>query len=565
MKRHAILGATLLGTAVVAYQSSVNLQATTPGTPQNGHLNISGTAKAGAVVGYSSLPDGIAYGGDFRSVSTSGRGVLGNASATSGVTYGGLFQSFSTSGRGVAGIAAATSGFSVGGFFTSASTDGKGVQGSATASSGVTYGVFGSSSSPNGYGVWSQGRMHATGVISGNGSGLTAVNADLLDGLNSTAFLQSIPNPLVLSGSQAAATIISGSNTSTTNFSSGVMGQSLGTSGTLYGIYGQNASSAGAGVYGEATSLTGNAYGGIFTSPSTSGRGLLGQATATTGLAIGGRFTTLSIDGRGVWATANAATGPTYGGVFESSSPAGTGLYGGAMAEAGPTFGVYGQVLSDEGTGVLGVSSQPVAGGKGVVGLNLSAVGGYGVYGEAEGFGGFAVYAKGKFGASGTKAFRIDDPRDPENRYLLHYSSESPEPQNFYNGIVKTNAQGEAWVELPSYFEDINRDFRYTLTVIEDSDSDQFVQAKVAKKITRNRFKIRTSAPNVEVSWEVKALRNDLWIRKYGAPVEVEKPAREKGTYQHPELYGLGPERGMNYDPRMAREPIKPTPDQMRR
>jgi hypothetical protein len=31
-------------------------------------------------------------------------------------------------------------------------------------------------------------------------------------------------------------------------------------------------------------------------------------------------------------------------------------------------------------------------------------------------------------------------------------------------------------------------------------------------------------------------------------PVEVEKQGREKGTYQHPELYGLSAEMGMNYD-----------------
>ena len=33
-----------------------------------------------------------------------------------------------------------------------------------------------------------------------------------------------------------------------------------------------------------------------------------------------------------------------------------------------------------------------------------------------------------------------------------------------------------------------------------------------------------------------------------GAPVEVEKQDLERGTYQHPELYGQPPEMGMNYD-----------------
>lgn len=30
-------------------------------------------------------------------------------------------------------------------------------------------------------------------------------------------------------------------------------------------------------------------------------------------------------------------------------------------------------------------------------------------------------------------------------------------------------------------------------------------------------------------------------------PVEVGKQGREKGTYQHPEFYGLSAEKGMNY------------------
>ncbi len=45
------------------------------------------------------------------------------------------------------------------------------------------------------------------------------------------------------------------------------------------------------------------------------------------------------------------------------------------------------------------------------------------------------------------------------------------------------------------------------------------------------------AAPNAKVSWEVKALRNDRWVQKNGAPVEVEKSGPEKGTYQHPDLY----------------------------
>jgi hypothetical protein len=61
----------------------------------------------------------------------------------------------------------------------------------------------------------------------------------------------------------------------------------------------------------------------------------------------------------------------------------------------------------------------------------------------------------------------------------------------------------------------------------------------VVQKVHDGEFVIRTSAPRVEVYWEVKARRNDLWVRKHGAPVEPDKPTHESGKYQRPELYGL--------------------------
>ena len=53
--------------------------------------------------------------------------------------------------------------------------------------------------------------------------------------------------------------------------------------------------------------------------------------------------------------------------------------------------------------------------------------------------------------------------------------------------------------------------------------------------------------PGAKVSWEVKSLRNDLRMRLHGAPVEREKTGPERGKYQHPEYYGLGPEMGMDH------------------
>jgi hypothetical protein len=65
----------------------------------------------------------------------------------------------------------------------------------------------------------------------------------------------------------------------------------------------------------------------------------------------------------------------------------------------------------------------------------------------------------------------------------------------------------------------------------------------------------------VKVSWEVKALRNDLWVRNRAEPVEVAKQGVEKGTYQHPELYGLSAEMGMDYAVERERTLHTPSPD----
>jgi len=43
--------------------------------------------------------------------------------------------------------------------------------------------------------------------------------------------------------------------------------------------------------------------------------------------------------------------------------------------------------------------------------------------------------------------------------------------------------------------------------------------------------------PGLKVSWQVTAARHDAYAEAYGSPVEVEKPADERGHYLHPELF----------------------------
>lgn len=141
-------------------------------------------------------------------------------------------------------------------------------------------------------------------------------------------------------------------------------------------------------------------------------------------------------------------------------------------------------------------------------------------------------------------SFKIDDPLDPANKYLSHSYVESPDMKNIYDGTVITDESGMAVVCLPKYFEALNRDFRYQLTVI-----GQFAQAIVARKITNNRFVIRTSKPNVEVSWQVTGVRHDAYADAHRIVVEQTKPPHERGKYLHPELFGAPEEQGVNYLP----------------
>jgi hypothetical protein len=83
----------------------------------------------------------------------------------------------------------------------------------------------------------------------------------------------------------------------------------------------------------------------------------------------------------------------------------------------------------------------------------------------------------------GGGGFRIDHPGDPENKYLTHSYVESDDRLNVYSGNVTTDANGDTTVGLPDYFEALNQDFRYQLTVI-----GQFAQSMVAEEIRNNRF-----------------------------------------------------------------------------
>lgn len=126
-------------------------------------------------------------------------------------------------------------------------------------------------------------------------------------------------------------------------------------------------------------------------------------------------------------------------------------------------------------------------------------------------------------------------------------------PFDVYSGNVTLDGNGNATVELPAYFEEINKEFRYQLTPI----GAPAPNLHVAEKIRNNSFRMAGGQAGLEVSWRVEAVRNDLWVRQHGTPVEMEKSGERRGKYLHPELYGMTRESGIitSSIPSIARNP----------
>lgn len=115
-------------------------------------------------------------------------------------------------------------------------------------------------------------------------------------------------------------------------------------------------------------------------------------------------------------------------------------------------------------------------------------------------------------------SFKIDDPIDPEHKVLQHSFVESPDMMNIYNGIVVLDHNGEAQVDLPPYFEALNRDFRYQLTPL-----GGYAPLFVSSEIKANSFRVAGGTPGLRVSWTVTGIRHDSYANEHRIPVESPK------------------------------------------
>jgi hypothetical protein len=144
---------------------------------------------------------------------------------------------------------------------------------------------------------------------------------------------------------------------------------------------------------------------------------------------------------------------------------------------------------------------------------------------------------------AGTKDFLIDHPLDPANKFLYHTSIESSEAINVYTGNILLDAERQAVVQLPDWFEALNTDFRYQLTAVGAPAPSLYI----AQEVTDNQFRIAGGTPGIKVSWQVTGVRHDAFAMAHPARVEVDKPARERGYYIHPQVYGAPEEKQIEW------------------
>jgi hypothetical protein len=302
------------------------------------------------------------------------------------------------------------------------------------------------------------------------------------------------------------------------------------------------------GVYG----LTWSGHG--VAGSSNSGYGVLGESLSNYGV-LGGSY-----HGYGMYGISERNHG-----VYGESRTFGVGvvgrsLYGDGVDGYGYTgYGVQG--VSYYASGVYGHSDRA----DGVFGHSYY---GSGVYGHSEeGYGiyattgvGLAAYLKGDVTITGNivkagGAFKIDHPLDPANKYLCHSFVESPDMKNVYDGVVILDDKGEAEIELPDWFDALNKDFRYQLTAIGAPGPNLYIAEEISDKTTNytsnnnknSSFKIAGGTSGMKVSWQVTGIRKDPWANANRIEVEDDKSAEERGYYLHPDLYGQPEEKGISH------------------
>jgi hypothetical protein len=393
--------------------------------------------------------------------------------------------------------------------------------------------------------------VNATGVL-GIGAGTEAGVA----GINNFSATSNVPAGPGVFGSSEFGTGVSASSTEGTGVSASST-EGTGVSASSVNSTGVNGTSqSGVGVSASTQNANQNAIFGINTAagPATApvnaiagcgvwghtkvqgGTGVVGStepdvtATGVLGIGNGNGDGVLGVAGPppehtsqvGLWAGVHGVAGTgidSFAGLFDGDVEINGDL------ELSGDLDVAGTVTSTPSSGLAGLFNGPIR-------INSSSALEGSVFGmDVEINGGLQVV--GDLTVSGTivkgsGGFQIDHPLDPASKYLVHSFVESPDMKNVYDGVAVADSLGEVSVELPAYFDALNKDFRYQLTPIGAPAPNLHVK----QELTRNRFAIAGAAPGQRVCWQVTGTRKDAWALANPIVVEREKPKGQRGHFE---------------------------------
>ncbi len=271
----------------------------------------------------------------------------------------------------------------------------------------------------------------------------------------------------------------------------------------------------------EAVAGSGGTTGAVLWGLNTAGaagvRGSAGTATSAPGIGVAGTSRTVT--------DLSAITRQTgVAGVSDHST--GTGVYGQSNANNTQTTGVWGQ--STYGIAVYGSSSN-----------------------------GYAAFWDGAVGQNGPAtmpfaAVRLDHPEDPEERYLELPLAAAGERTVVLDGVITLDEAGAAEVRLPAWFARVTERHRYQLTAV----GAPAPALHVARELDGDSFAVAGGVPGQKVCWQITGARRDPWAAAHPFSAEPVKPAAERGTLLHPELYRrpaeaalTAPRRGLAHNP----------------
>jgi hypothetical protein len=380
--------------------------------------------------------------------------------------------------------------------------------------------------------------------------------------------------PLELTGTEDSTAIISATNhgskasvygTNTKYGTTGTLATSVGARGERYGSIGKFSGTLAARDYGALGvfsddgglstygTLGGQEHGASGYHEATRNEGYLGSELcgAYGEYAGNGNYGVLGADVVGAYgrhqATKNRGyVGTNKHGVYGVHNSSGnTGYLG------GETYGALGIHQSSKAKGYLGAANSGVHGWNENGNAGSLATSQSAVFGHVVDQNKYAGTFNGKVQVIGhlsksSGSFKIDHPLDPANQYLYHSFVESPDMKNIYDGVVQLDANGEAWVQMPEWFDALNQDFRYQLTAL----GGPAPSLHIAEKIFGNRFKIAGGENGMEVSWQVTGIRHDPYAEAHRIPVEEMKPDNERGQYLHPVEHGAPASLGVGFEER---------------